>query len=752
MMTPTMDAERIEGRNTTEATSPTRGNDLDSAQEIIFLRGKLERRSSLLDVIRKAYHRDVLVLKECLIDAQRRDLGLHGNNRDSSLELALKSVPSIDLRETFRLFAPQECELRVRPCWSCGGQLEVIHRESSRIVEFKHSIQMLWEREKDLCEELIGVKVMAQKDRDILEDVMNRNQDERDVLLEQISSLKQQVADRNALDAEVRRLNDDVRNLKATLNNQEPLLLDRERLLVEIESIKSNAEQDQLEMNVQAEQSTQLQIANDLQTRQLLLLGQEHERLRLNFLDACERCKQADDTCFRLRRELSQREVEANDVMECFKTTEATIDELKRKCELDERQMRRSIADLESKCSTLEATVSELDDKLHATAADSEMLRKSIEATLEDAMRRGLITCVPRQSNVALATVGELICETDHLRHKSATLFNLLLSCIRSTYESCLKQERFLRDYGSELHQNDQKLKFSEQGNAKARMVLEHLANADDSNTIEWVSFLADDTDRRHIMGNLQNRLQMGLFSLDKAFQKVCEIRAFEMRTCQIELDREIKHRCELEGLLTDADRVNRKYERRMINMREMNEAIQRTVDSLRLSLHKTRRDYYLHSNEITAMLKDDYKRIRTLADRLVDELKESKMETFAHKGYLAEKEAELSMRDTAIQNMEALLEKITHKYAEKERLRIKVVHANAAVQAAPTIADASVHADFLPSVVRKGNPVVSENKKADDALLPGRIINVPDENWPSRINIGPMQSGLQFRRALDKL
>ena len=135
-----------------------------------------------------------------------------------------------------------------------------------------------------------------------------------------------------------------------------------------------------------------------------------------------------------------------------------------------------------------------------------------------------------------------------------------------------------------------------------------------------------------------------------------------------------------------------------------------------------------------------------------MQELKELKMETFAHKGYLAEKEAELSMRDTAIQNMEALLEKITHKYAEKERLRIKVVHANAAVQAAPTIADASVHADFLPSVVRKGNPVVSENKKADDALLPGRIINVPDENWPSRINIGHMQSGLQFRRALDKL
>ena len=155
--------------------------------EINELRGRLDRRNALLDVIRKAYHRDVLVIKECLLDAQRQ------NNLSP-----LATIPSVDLRETFRLFAPQECELRVRPCWSCGGQLEVIHRESARIVDFKHAILQLGQREHKLRLELVDTKVKASEDRDRLVDLMQKSADERDVLLEQILSLKHQVADRNA--------------------------------------------------------------------------------------------------------------------------------------------------------------------------------------------------------------------------------------------------------------------------------------------------------------------------------------------------------------------------------------------------------------------------------------------------------------------------------------------------------------------------------------------------------------------------
>ena len=64
------------------------------------LRGSLDRRNQLLDVIRKAYHRDVLVVKEYLKQ--------HGLQESSFLD----SLPSVDLRETFRLFAPEGCELQ----------------------------------------------------------------------------------------------------------------------------------------------------------------------------------------------------------------------------------------------------------------------------------------------------------------------------------------------------------------------------------------------------------------------------------------------------------------------------------------------------------------------------------------------------------------------------------------------------------------------------------------------------------------
>ena len=116
---------------------------IDESLEINQLRGSLDRRNQLLDVIRKAYHRDVLCVKECLLEHERRVNPFQGFP-------SLDSVPSIDLRETFRLFAPEGCELRLRPCWTCGGQVEVIHRESARIVDFKRSIQILEERDAKL--------------------------------------------------------------------------------------------------------------------------------------------------------------------------------------------------------------------------------------------------------------------------------------------------------------------------------------------------------------------------------------------------------------------------------------------------------------------------------------------------------------------------------------------------------------------------------------------------------------------------
>lgn len=119
----------------------------DELNEIQELRKRLERRNLLLDVVRKAYHRDVLVVKNSLLRNQQQrkescealqssDTKVTSNYdrmEQSHTLSSLSSIPSIDLRHTgLHLFSPQECELRLHPCQTCGGHYEVIHRESSR--------------------------------------------------------------------------------------------------------------------------------------------------------------------------------------------------------------------------------------------------------------------------------------------------------------------------------------------------------------------------------------------------------------------------------------------------------------------------------------------------------------------------------------------------------------------------------------------------------------------------------------------
>ena len=107
--------------------------------ELDELRDRLERRNLLLDVVRKAYHRDVFVIRDCLLRMR------NGEPLESVLLSTsdLSSVSSIDLRDDpgFFLFSPHECELKLKPCHYCGGRFEVVHHESSRIMSLKAELE-----------------------------------------------------------------------------------------------------------------------------------------------------------------------------------------------------------------------------------------------------------------------------------------------------------------------------------------------------------------------------------------------------------------------------------------------------------------------------------------------------------------------------------------------------------------------------------------------------------------------------------
>jgi len=183
-----------------------------------------------------------------------------------------------------------------------------------------------------------------------------------------------------------------------------------------------------------------------------------------------------------------------------------------------------------------------------------------------------------------------------------------------------------------------------------------------------------------------------------------------------------------------------------MLKMQEKYCTLEQNIDSLRCILRKMRREC-VTNDDIMSMLKDDHGKMITNVNRLVAELNASKEVIRTQQVNIAEKEDDVSNRDDALAQLESILEQITHKYAESIKDTNEV-----ATQAAPMVADAASHADFLPSL--------PDNKHSDDALLPGRIINVDLDNWPSRINlsynpnhfVGAVKPGLQYRRALDKL
>ncbi|GMF22298.1 unnamed protein product [Phytophthora lilii] len=121
--------------------------DLPLQLQLEMLRGRLSRRNQVLEVIRRAYYRDVIIIKEELrqyggkLSHVGSTASLRGETpklqrtpsrqvgSSASIDGGLSSVPSVDLREALPLFAPSETMLQVHHCETCGGHLELVHGE-----------------------------------------------------------------------------------------------------------------------------------------------------------------------------------------------------------------------------------------------------------------------------------------------------------------------------------------------------------------------------------------------------------------------------------------------------------------------------------------------------------------------------------------------------------------------------------------------------------------------------------------------
>ncbi len=698
------------------------------------LQGRLARRNDLLDIIRKAYHRDVLSIKQYLLEAEKEGLLVN--------KTALSSLPSIDLKEGFPLFAPHECELRVRPCETCGGQLEIIHRESSRIVQYKHAIQQMEENEIDLRIEVIDAKSQAKRDRDRLVEEMQRSQNERDVLGNQIEHLKSQLSNCNA---EIERLHEDKAHLERTLEKQQPIISDHQRIVVELQ--KEREESRRLEANFieQKEKAEEFQQKHSAAVEELQNQTSRNQQLQMDLQQERLRCNMFEDLTSKLKKELFESQSIEKEHVACLQQAQGTIDELKSILAHDRDKMSSEIQDLTETSKRLTAQVSELDELSRCKSSEADYYRLRIKCIVEEARDRGSIPLVPNTVEDQLSTVAELIRDHETLRQETKAISKLLTSCIRTVYESCIVQEKMLRDNDSGLHRNVQIQVLTDTPNEAWQLVMRNLDTAK-AETIDWQSIIKNDEDRSSVLSSLHNRQQIGQFSLDKAFVKERKRHDRILSKCQYEHEKEttdLRHTInELERQFTESTTLIRKYEQKMIKLQQKHAlGVVPLLTSAQDLLLQVRKEVQQEEENTFNKLREDFFHLRGVTINLLDTLRVSR-EKIAHLNTtLLSRDDDVSARDAAIVHFEEMLTKITHKYAENERKRASKEMVEKSVQASVKVKEASTFDDFLRLPLDKRSQENNPPQQHDHALLPGRIFQI-------RENIGK----IQFRRALDKL
>ena len=167
-----------------EDVGPTTEEVQKLEEERDILRKALHRRNLLLDTIRRSYINDVVVVKQEL--AKQQNFGAE-YKLDESTD---KNLPSLDLRPWLRLFAPEECTFGIHHDYKSGGAVEIIHRESDKVIKMQKMVDALQKAEEKARLDSAQHQYNGQKDRTALEETLEKAKEDRETFERAIEVLR----------------------------------------------------------------------------------------------------------------------------------------------------------------------------------------------------------------------------------------------------------------------------------------------------------------------------------------------------------------------------------------------------------------------------------------------------------------------------------------------------------------------------------------------------------------------------------
>lgn len=463
-------------------------------EKVELLRKRLKRRNLLLDETRKAYLRDVVAVNEAM---RRSEVPQASTTTNSS---------SLDLRSTLELYAPSECSFRVAHGGKLddfGGHIEIIHRESAKVVGLRKKVEELIELEQEMRIKATELELLQQKDQLALVDQREQNRDDRNILSREISSLKRRLEEID--EGELVSLRRENAKLRKSAEDAESMRRDNQELVDELR--RTREARDRFELQCKGkdlrvrESESALQEATD-QARE--------EVSRYNQLEA-------KYTQVREEKEWTKDKLDAanRDTREIRRNLSETVENLHRARKV-EVELRQELADLKAEFTEAREFEEQEQERLRDLA--SELRRDTAKAKKDADEAKQALTQEKERSVLAMQklrdeTISELECShaeklkvalRDQLRSKAvAGAQAALLDSVKDTLK---KDESTLRRH---VEENDKSSATTIVSSASSSSATSHntcTSPPEQSNHKELVTALEDAT---HDIADIQSKLDM---------------------------------------------------------------------------------------------------------------------------------------------------------------------------------------------------------------------------------------------------